>query len=158
VEDDDSLLCAACGTTDGDLSDPIMFCDGCDLMAHASCYGSPLVQSIRNDDWLLALLRQEEQDDGALELLPLPVEGRRDEAHDGGAVGAHRVRATRAGDLLLGPRWPRRHRLLPCVRPSIHQGVLHLREKQRVLARVLPGPSPSAAAASMFLVVTTPVH
>jgi NuA3 HAT complex component NTO1 len=34
---------------------PIMFCDGCDLMAHASCYGSPLVQSIRNDDWLCSL-------------------------------------------------------------------------------------------------------
>jgi NuA3 HAT complex component NTO1 len=55
VEDDDGVLCAVCRSTDGDPSDPIVFCDGCDLMVHASCYGSPLAQSIPDDDWFCSL-------------------------------------------------------------------------------------------------------
>ncbi|KAA0066699.1 protein Jade-1 [Cucumis melo var. makuwa] len=50
-EEDDGILCAICQSTDGDPSDPIVFCDGCDLMVHASCYGNPLVKSIPEGDW-----------------------------------------------------------------------------------------------------------
>nr|CAB3471948.1 unnamed protein product [Digitaria exilis] len=55
VEDDDGVLCAVCGSTDGDPSDPIVFCDGCDLMVHASCYGNPLAQAIPDGDWFCSL-------------------------------------------------------------------------------------------------------
>ncbi|TKW13850.1 hypothetical protein SEVIR_5G128400v4 [Setaria viridis] len=55
VEEDDGVLCAVCGSTDGDPSDPIVFCDGCDLMVHASCYGNPLAQAIPDGDWFCSL-------------------------------------------------------------------------------------------------------
>ncbi|KAG2586545.1 lysine-specific demethylase 4B-like [Panicum virgatum] len=55
VEEDDGVLCAVCASTDGDPSDPIVFCDGCDLMVHASCYGSPLAQAIPDGDWFCSL-------------------------------------------------------------------------------------------------------
>lgn len=55
VEDDDGVLCAVCASTDGDPSDPIVFCDGCDLMVHASCYGNPLAQAIPDGDWFCSL-------------------------------------------------------------------------------------------------------
>lgn len=54
-EEDDGVHCAVCGSTDGDPSDPIVFCDGCDLMVHASCYGNPLAQSIPDGDWFCSL-------------------------------------------------------------------------------------------------------
>lgn len=50
-DEDDGILCAICRSTDGDPSDPIVFCDGCDLMVHASCYGNPLVKSVPEGDW-----------------------------------------------------------------------------------------------------------
>ncbi|XP_038897327.1 protein Jade-1 [Benincasa hispida] len=50
-EEDDGILCAICQSTDGDPSDPIVFCDGCDLMVHASCYGNPLVKNVPEGDW-----------------------------------------------------------------------------------------------------------
>ncbi|XP_078164785.1 uncharacterized protein LOC144559594 [Carex rostrata] len=50
-EIDDGVLCAVCQSTDGDPSDPIVFCDGCDLMVHVSCYGSPLIKLIPEGDW-----------------------------------------------------------------------------------------------------------
>ncbi|CAO2209627.1 unnamed protein product [Urochloa humidicola] len=55
VDEDDGVLCAVCGSTDGDPSDPIVFCDGCDLMVHASCYGNPLAQAIPDGDWFCSL-------------------------------------------------------------------------------------------------------
>uniref|UniRef100_A0A0A9E8L6 PHD-type domain-containing protein n=1 Tax=Arundo donax TaxID=35708 RepID=A0A0A9E8L6_ARUDO len=54
-EEDDGVLCAVCGSTDGDPSDPIVFCDGCDLMVHASCYGNPLALAIPDGDWFCSL-------------------------------------------------------------------------------------------------------
>uniref|UniRef100_A0A0A8Y1N2 PHD-type domain-containing protein n=1 Tax=Arundo donax TaxID=35708 RepID=A0A0A8Y1N2_ARUDO len=54
-EEYDGVLCAVCGSTDGDPSDPIVFCDGCDLMVHASCYGNPLAQAIPDGDWFCSL-------------------------------------------------------------------------------------------------------
>ncbi|XP_073110891.1 uncharacterized protein [Elaeis guineensis] len=50
-EEDDGVTCAVCRSTDGDPVDPIVFCDGCDLMVHASCYGDPLIKSIPEGDW-----------------------------------------------------------------------------------------------------------
>jgi NuA3 HAT complex component NTO1 len=54
-EEDDGVHCAVCESTDGNASDPIVFCDGCDLMVHASCYGNPLAQSIPDGDWFCSL-------------------------------------------------------------------------------------------------------
>ncbi|KAL9236493.1 hypothetical protein vseg_011157 [Gypsophila vaccaria] len=54
-EDDDNndgVLCAVCSSTDADPTDPIVFCDGCDLMVHTSCYGNPLIKSVPEGDWL----------------------------------------------------------------------------------------------------------
>ncbi|KAL6975566.1 hypothetical protein U1Q18_024360 [Sarracenia purpurea var. burkii] len=50
-EEDDGIECAVCQSTDGDPSDPIVFCDGCDLMVHATCYGSPLINGVPEGDW-----------------------------------------------------------------------------------------------------------
>lgn len=53
--DDDGIVCAVCGSTDGDPTDPIVLCDGCDLMAHASCYGEPFTsEGIPQGDWFCA--------------------------------------------------------------------------------------------------------
>ncbi|KAG2305611.1 hypothetical protein Bca4012_085141 [Brassica carinata] len=49
--EEDGIMCAVCQSTDGDPSNPIVFCDGCDLMVHASCYGNPLVKAIPEGDW-----------------------------------------------------------------------------------------------------------
>ncbi|KAL8140260.1 hypothetical protein V2J09_006281 [Rumex salicifolius] len=53
-EEDDGIVCAVCGSTDGDPSDPIVLCDGCELMVHASCYGNPLIQGVPEGDWFCA--------------------------------------------------------------------------------------------------------
>ncbi|KAA8526729.1 hypothetical protein F0562_009042 [Nyssa sinensis] len=50
-DDDDGIVCAVCQSTDGDPSDPIVFCDGCDLMVHTTCYGDPLMKGIPEGDW-----------------------------------------------------------------------------------------------------------
>lgn len=50
-EDDDGIVCAVCQSTDGDPSDPIVFCDGCDLMVHTTCYGHPLTNGVPEGDW-----------------------------------------------------------------------------------------------------------
>ena len=50
-EEDDGIECAVCQSTDGDPSDPIVFCDGCDLMVHSTCYGNPLVKGVPEGDW-----------------------------------------------------------------------------------------------------------
>jgi hypothetical protein len=55
VEDGDGVRCAVCGSTDGDPSSPIVSCDGCDLMVHASCYGNPLAHAIPDGDWFCSL-------------------------------------------------------------------------------------------------------
>ncbi|KAF8110473.1 hypothetical protein N665_0083s0037 [Sinapis alba] len=49
--EEDGIMCAVCQSTDGDPSNPIVFCDGCDLTVHASCYGNPLVKAIPEGDW-----------------------------------------------------------------------------------------------------------
>ncbi|VFQ80764.1 unnamed protein product [Cuscuta campestris] len=52
MEDDDGIACAICGSTDGDPSDPIVICDGCDLMVHTTCYGHPFsTKGVPEGDW-----------------------------------------------------------------------------------------------------------
>lgn len=51
---DDGILCAVCESTDGDPSDPIVFCDGCELMVHSNCYGNPLIKGVPEGEWLCA--------------------------------------------------------------------------------------------------------
>ncbi|XP_044507771.1 protein Jade-1-like [Mangifera indica] len=53
-DDDDGIVCAICQSTDGDSKDPIVLCDGCDLMVHTTCYGNPLVKNIPEGDWFCA--------------------------------------------------------------------------------------------------------
>ncbi|CAI9088887.1 OLC1v1023338C1 [Oldenlandia corymbosa var. corymbosa] len=53
-EEDDGILCAICESTDGDPSDPIVFCDGCELMVHTSCYGHPFTKGVPDGDWFCA--------------------------------------------------------------------------------------------------------
>lgn len=50
-EEEDGIVCAICQSTDGDPDDPIVFCDGCDLMAHTTCYGNPLAKGVPEGDW-----------------------------------------------------------------------------------------------------------
>ncbi|KAH6764173.1 RING/FYVE/PHD zinc finger superfamily protein [Perilla frutescens var. hirtella] len=53
-DDDDGIVCAVCESTDGDPTDPIVLCDGCDLMVHATCYGHPFTKGIPEGDWFCA--------------------------------------------------------------------------------------------------------
>ncbi|XP_071698937.1 uncharacterized protein [Rutidosis leptorrhynchoides] len=50
-EDEDGILCAVCQSSDGDPLDPIVFCDGCNLMVHTTCYGDPLTKGVPEGDW-----------------------------------------------------------------------------------------------------------
>ncbi|KAF9672612.1 hypothetical protein SADUNF_Sadunf11G0060600 [Salix dunnii] len=50
-EEDAGNLCAICQSTDGDPTDPIVYCDGSDLMVHATCYGNPFIKGIPDGDW-----------------------------------------------------------------------------------------------------------
>lgn len=50
-DDEDGIVCAICQSTDGDPIDPIVLCDGCDLMVHTTCYGNPLIKGIPEGDW-----------------------------------------------------------------------------------------------------------
>ncbi|KAL3636944.1 hypothetical protein CASFOL_019243 [Castilleja foliolosa] len=53
--DDDGIVCSVCGSTDGDPTDPIVLCDGCDLMVHTTCYGHPFTNTgIPEGDWFCA--------------------------------------------------------------------------------------------------------
>ncbi|KAE8692239.1 Senescence-related protein 1 [Hibiscus syriacus] len=54
-EEEDGILCDICKSTDGDPKDPIVFCDGCDLMVHSTCYGNPLIRQIPEGDWFCNL-------------------------------------------------------------------------------------------------------
>ncbi|KAL5061683.1 hypothetical protein RYX36_023420 [Vicia faba] len=51
VAEEDGILCCVCQSTDANSEDPIVFCDGCNLMVHASCYGNPLAKQIPDGDW-----------------------------------------------------------------------------------------------------------
>ncbi|KAJ8532294.1 hypothetical protein K7X08_012217 [Anisodus acutangulus] len=53
-DDDDGIICVICNSTDGDPSDPIVLCDGCDLMVHTTCYGHPFTDGIPEGDWFCA--------------------------------------------------------------------------------------------------------
>ncbi|XP_072998919.1 uncharacterized protein [Typha latifolia] len=77
-DDDDGVTCAVCRSTDGDPSDPIVFCDGCDLMVHASCYGNPLAKSIPEGDWFCLLCerrRNKKRTKGNANCCLCPLEG-----------------------------------------------------------------------------------
>ncbi|KAK9674233.1 hypothetical protein RND81_12G219800 [Saponaria officinalis] len=61
-EENDGIMCAVCSSTDGDPKDPIVFCDGCELMVHANCYGNPLTESIPEGDWLCKKCEHDKND------------------------------------------------------------------------------------------------
>ncbi|KMZ69862.1 hypothetical protein ZOSMA_205G00390 [Zostera marina] len=62
AEGEDGIVCVVCNSTDGDSVDPIVFCDGCDLMVHASCYGNPLVKSIPEGDWFCTVCQSKSEE------------------------------------------------------------------------------------------------
>ncbi|XP_009625501.1 uncharacterized protein LOC107775824 [Nicotiana tabacum] len=53
-DNEDGIICAICESTDGDPTDPIVLCDGCDLMVHTTCYGHPFTKGIPEGDWFCA--------------------------------------------------------------------------------------------------------
>nr|XP_043622875.1 protein Jade-1 [Erigeron canadensis] len=56
-DEEDGILCAVCQSTDGDALDPIVFCDGCNLMVHTTCYGDPLTKGVPEGDWFCSQCR-----------------------------------------------------------------------------------------------------
>uniref|UniRef100_A0A6N2KM43 PHD-type domain-containing protein n=2 Tax=Salix viminalis TaxID=40686 RepID=A0A6N2KM43_SALVM len=78
-EEDDGILCAICQSTDGDPTDPIVFCDGCDLMVHATCYGNPLIKGVPDGDWFcspcLASKSDRESKQPSLSCCLCPIKG-----------------------------------------------------------------------------------
>ncbi|KAL8237968.1 hypothetical protein R6Q59_019049 [Mikania micrantha] len=63
-EDEDGVVCAVCQSTDGDPSDPIVFCDGCNLMVHTTCYGYPLTNVVPDGDWFCSQCQITDQNKG----------------------------------------------------------------------------------------------
>ncbi|KAM0004268.1 putative chromatin regulator PHD family [Helianthus debilis subsp. tardiflorus] len=49
-EEEDGILCVVYQSIDGDAKDPIVFCDGCDLMVHTTCYCAPLTNGVPEGD------------------------------------------------------------------------------------------------------------
>ncbi|KNB43585.1 hypothetical protein JH06_2896 [Blastocystis sp. subtype 4] len=43
--------CAICNDGEWIEGDPIVFCDGCNIGVHATCYGTPLIHHIPEGDW-----------------------------------------------------------------------------------------------------------
>lgn len=50
TDNDDGIYCAVCNQGDAHRRDPIVFCDGCDMTVHASCYGFPLSRRVPEGD------------------------------------------------------------------------------------------------------------
>ncbi|GJV85781.1 protein Jade-1 [Tanacetum coccineum] len=77
--DEDGIVCAICQSTDGDSLDPIVLCDGCDLMVHVTCYGKPLVNGVPDGDWFCCqcLAKDKENNiiDDVLSCCLCPVKG-----------------------------------------------------------------------------------
>ena len=46
------------GDTYADAEDPIVYCDGCNLSTHASCYGCPLHKGVPEGDWYCHVCRE----------------------------------------------------------------------------------------------------
>lgn len=53
-EVDEEGACDVCCSADATSSDPIVYCDGCDVAVHADCYGNPLHHGIPEGDWFCA--------------------------------------------------------------------------------------------------------
>lgn len=71
VDDDDGIVCAVCESTDGDPSDPIVLCDGCDLMVHTTCYGHPFTNGVPEGDWFCAQCLAKPQNPLSCSLCPV---------------------------------------------------------------------------------------
>ncbi|KAI3949836.1 hypothetical protein MKW92_024493 [Papaver armeniacum] len=78
-EEDDGIVCDVCKSTDGDPSDPIVLCDGCDLMVHSTCYGNPLIEGIPEGDWFCctcqASIDNEKKEKSNLDCCLCPIKG-----------------------------------------------------------------------------------
>ncbi|KAJ0507954.1 putative chromatin regulator PHD family [Helianthus annuus] len=75
-EEEDGILCAVCQSTDGDAKDPIVFCDGCDLMVHTTCYGAPLTNGVPEGDWFCSKCKSSGKSKvGSLSCCLCPVTG-----------------------------------------------------------------------------------
>ncbi|KAK2148927.1 hypothetical protein LSH36_474g00032 [Paralvinella palmiformis] len=49
IEYDENVVCDVCRSPDGEDSNEIVFCDGCDICVHQACYG---IQKIPEGSWL----------------------------------------------------------------------------------------------------------
>ncbi|KAG0611167.1 hypothetical protein M758_7G120600 [Ceratodon purpureus] len=61
-EDEEEGACDVCRSADAKPSDPIVYCDGCDIPVHADCYGKPLSHGIPEGDWFCAQCQSKRPD------------------------------------------------------------------------------------------------
>ena len=69
-EDDDEGACDVCRSADAKPSDPIVYCDGCDIPVHADCYGNPLSHGIPEGDWFCDQCQSKRPDSRSCSLCP----------------------------------------------------------------------------------------
>ncbi|KAK1439673.1 hypothetical protein QVD17_05493 [Tagetes erecta] len=76
-DDEDGILCDVCQSTDGDPLDPIVFCDGCNLMVHTTCYGHPLINGVPEGDWFCSQCKfvSDTNNDSSLSCCLCPING-----------------------------------------------------------------------------------
>lgn len=72
-EEDDGVSCDVCRSGDADPSDPIVFCDGCDVAVHSKCYGYPLSLVVPDGDWFCARCREDGASQNSCCLCPSTV-------------------------------------------------------------------------------------
>lgn len=82
IKDEEDGICDVCRSSDAEASDPIVFCDGCDVAVHASCYGNPLRLGVPEGDWFCQLCQSKSANPRSCCLCP-STEGAMKQTTDG---------------------------------------------------------------------------
>ncbi|XP_024396123.1 uncharacterized protein [Physcomitrium patens] len=69
-DEDDDGACDVCRSADGTPSDPLVYCDGCNVGVHANCYGNPLHHEVPEGDWFCVQCQSRSPDSRSCCLCP----------------------------------------------------------------------------------------